>query len=135
MLIRKLTEMVSVADQITASDISAIQEAGFQAIVCNRPDEEGEPHVDSDTVARLAKDAGLAFAYLPVDGGRITDADVEAQTQLLKTLPTPILTYCRSGARCAKLWALSESGTTDPRQLIQTVDQAGLSVMDIAHRL
>ena len=135
MLIRKLTETLSVADQITAADISAIQEAGFQAIVCNRPDEEGEPHVDADTVARLAADAGLDFAYLPVNGGNITDADVEAHAQLLEELPTPILTYCRSGARCAKLWALSESGKTDPRQLIQTVDQAGLSVMDIAHRL
>ena len=135
MLILKLTDEISVADQITATDIDAIQSAGFRSIVCNRPDQEGEPHVTSDAVASLAAGAGLTFAYLPVDGGHITDADVDAHGQLLAELPKPILTYCRSGARCAKLWALSESGKTDPSQLVETVDQAGLSVMDIAHRL
>ena len=135
MLIRKLTENLSVADQITADDIATIAAAGFKAVVCNRPDEEGEPHIQSDEVAERAVDSGLAFAYLPVNGANITDEDVAAHSQILAELPTPILTYCRSGARCAKLWALSESGQTDPATLIRTVDAAGLSVMDIAHRL
>ncbi|CAB3805730.1 hypothetical protein LMG28138_05716 [Pararobbsia alpina] len=41
MQLRKLTAEMSVSLQITASDLSAIQTAGFRSIICNRPDGEG----------------------------------------------------------------------------------------------
>ena len=49
---------------------------------------------------------------------------------LLSEVPTPVLTYCRSGARCAKLWALSEAGKQNVNTLVETVDKAGLSIVD-----
>ena len=135
MIIRQLTTELSVADQLTADDLEAVKEAGFNAVICNRPDEEGEPHADADSMAQKANALGLEFRYLPVNGGNITDTDVAKHAALLSEVPGPVLTYCSSGARCAKLWALSEAGKQDVNTLIETVDKAGLTVVDIAHRL
>ena len=135
MIIRQLTPGLSVADQLIMDDLEAVKEAGFKAVICNRPDEEGEPHAEADSMAQKANALGLEFRYLPVNGANITDTDVAQHAALLSEVPGPVLTYCRSGARCAKLWALSEAGKQDVNMLIETVDKAGLSVVDIAHRL
>ena len=135
MIIRQLAPGLSVADQLTMDDLEAVKEAGFKAVICNRPDEEGEPHAEADSMAQKADALGLEFRYLPVNGANITDTDVAQHAALLSEVSGPVLTYCRSGARCAKLWALSEAGKQDVNRLIETVDQAGLSVVDIAHRL
>ena len=135
MIIRQLTPELSVADQLTMDNLEAVKEAGFKAVICNRPDEEGEPHADADSMAQKADALGLEFRYLPVNGSNITGTDVAQHGALLSELPRPVLTYCRSGARCAKLWVLSEAGKQDVNSLIETVDKAGLSVVDVAHRL
>jgi len=135
MIIRQLTTELSVADQLTVDDLEAVKEAGFNTVICNRPDEEGEPHADADSMAQKANALGIEFRYLPVNGANITDTDVAQHAALLSEVPGPVLTYCRSGARCAKLWALSEAGKQDVNRLIETVDKAGLTVVDIAHRL
>ena len=54
---------------------------------------------------------------------------------ILAEVPAPALTYCRSGTRCAKLWALAEAGKRDVNTLVEAVDKAGLSIVDITHRL
>lgn len=135
MIIRQLTESLSVADQLELNDLEAVKSAGFASVVCNRPDEEGEPHTPSDAMAQAAQALGLEFRYLPVNGANITDDNVADHASILADVPTPVLTYCRSGARCAKLWALSEAGKQDVNTLVETVDKTGLSIVDIAHRL
>ena len=41
MQLNKVTDALSVSPQITAEDVAAIRDAGFRAIICNRPDGEG----------------------------------------------------------------------------------------------
>ena len=135
MIIRELTPDLAVADQLTLDDLDTLKDAGYQAIVCNRPDEEGEPHAEAEAMAKKANALGLEFRYLPVNGGNITDRDVEQHAAVLAELPSPVLTYCRSGTRCAKLWALAEADKQNAATLVETVDKAGLSIVDIAHRL
>jgi sulfide:quinone oxidoreductase len=135
MIIRELTPDLAVADQLTLDDLDTVKDAGYRAVVCNRPDEEGEPHAEAEAMAKKANALGLEFRYLPVNGGNITDRDVEQHAAVLAELPTPVLTYCRSGTRCAKLWALAEAGKQDVATLVETVDKSGLSIVDIAHRL
>ena len=135
MIIRKLTPDLAVADQLTIDDLDAVKDAGFKAVICNRPDDEGEPHAEAEAMAKKASVLGLEFRYLPVNGGNITDRDVEQHAMILAEVPAPALTYCRSGTRCAKLWALAEAGKRDVNTLIEAVDKAGLSIVDITHRL
>ena len=135
MIIRKLTPDLAVADQLTIDDLDAVKDAGFKAVICNRPDDEGEPHAEAEAMAKKASVLGLEFRYLPVNGGNITDRDVEQHAMILAEVPAPALTYCRSGTRCAKLWALAEAGKRDVNTLVEAVDKAGFSIVDITHRL
>ena len=135
MIIRKLTPDLAVADQLKLDDLDAVKDAGFKAVICNRPDDEGEPHAEAEAMAKKASVLGLEFRYLPVNGGNITDRDVEQHAMILAEVPAPALTYCRSGTRCAKLWALAEAGKRDVNTLVEAIDKAGLSIVDITHRL
>lgn len=102
----------SSAPQIDHDDLPAIAAAGYRAIVCNRPD--GEGGIDqpaSDALAAAARRHGLAFAYLPVVPGQISDAQVDAFAELLRTLPGPVLGYCRSGVRATTLHQRSQART------------------------
>lgn len=45
MILRKLTDTLSVSPQIAAADLPALHAAGIRAIVCNRPDGESRDPV------------------------------------------------------------------------------------------
>lgn len=62
-------------------------------------------------IEEAAKEAGLAFAAIPVKAGTVPDEAQVAQTRTaLATLPGPVVGYCRSGTRAAQIWALAEAG-------------------------
>lgn len=103
--IRMLTDSFAVAPQLTAEDMSAVAAAGFKSVIINRPDYEGgaEQPVSAQVMA-AAQVAGMVAEYQPVTSGAITQDDVIAFAELIKTLPKPILAYCRSGGRCTMLF-------------------------------
>ncbi len=105
MEIRQITEDYSVAPQISTADVEAIKAAGFRSVICNRPDAE-DGAVPHDAVEQAVKAAGLEFRYIPVISGQITIDNVDDQAAALDELPTPVLAYCRSGARCTNLYGL-----------------------------
>ncbi|WP_333714154.1 TIGR01244 family sulfur transferase [Yoonia sp.] len=98
----------SVSPQITAADIAAIKAAGYRAIICNRPDNEGADQPAFAEIAAAARAADLKTAYIPVIPGAVTQDNVTALAAALKDLPQPVLAYCRSGARAASLWSLCD---------------------------
>ncbi|NCN86168.1 MAG: TIGR01244 family phosphatase [Sphingomonadales bacterium] len=110
--IKKLNDAVSVSPQLELDDVTALANAGFQSIICNRPDDEAGDHPRSTAMAEAAKKAGLQFAYVPAVSGAITDQDGHKMAAALAALPAPVLAYCRSGARSTKLteMAQTESG-------------------------
>jgi sulfide:quinone oxidoreductase len=105
--ITEITPDYSVSPQIAREDVAAIAARGFRAIMCNRPDGEspGQPSVED--VRAEAERCGLAFAFVPVISVRINATNVADFTDALAQLPTPVLAYCRSGARCQHLWMLA----------------------------
>ncbi|MAK55262.1 MAG: TIGR01244 family phosphatase [Pusillimonas sp.] len=103
--VNPLTDAFSVAPQLSADDMAAVAQAGYKSVIINRPDfEGGADQPASQDVMAAAKAAGLEVAYQPVVSGAITAEDVNQFGQLLKTMPKPILAYCRSGARCTQLF-------------------------------
>ncbi|MFT0532987.1 TIGR01244 family sulfur transferase [Castellaniella hirudinis] len=113
--IQTLTPDFSVAPQLQAADMQAVADAGFRSVIINRPDGEGGPDQPlSDDVLRAAQAAGLQARYQPVNGAAISLADVADFAQLLRALPAPVLAYCRSGARCTKLFQAAQDPA--PRQ-------------------
>lgn len=104
-----LSADVSVAPQITANDVPAVQAAGFRSIVGHRPDGEALGQPDHDEVEQAACKVGIAFRYQPIQSGKVLAADGEAFAAMIRELPTPILAYCRSGARSSAVFALAKT--------------------------
>lgn len=96
---------VFAAPQLTPEAMAAVAEAGFKAVLNNRPDMEGGPdQPTSAAIKQAAQAAGLAYAHLPVQGGYQSPEEIAQCAALLKTLPRPLLMFCRSGARSTKLY-------------------------------
>lgn len=107
-MIRRVSELVSVAPQIAPEDIPALKAAGFVAVVNNRPDDE-EPGQPSGAAVRVAAEAaGLAYAEVPVGGG-FSHEQIDAMAAVLAGAGGPVLAFCRSGTRSCNLWALAEA--------------------------
>lgn len=100
---------VCVAPQMTVEGMAAASRAGFRSVVNNRPDFEGGPQQPSNAdLEQAARAAGLAYRYLPVSSAYQSPEDAAAMSQLLAELPRPLLMFCRSGARSARLYALAQ---------------------------
>lgn len=107
MHVRKIDETLSVSAQITADDVAEAARLGFRAIIANRPDGEEPGQPDQAEIASAAEAAGLAFRYLPVTPGTMSDELADGMADALRALPRPVLAYCRSGARSATLHAMA----------------------------
>lgn len=103
---RQISEDYSVSGQITPDEIEAVKAAGFRSVICNRPDEEQPGQPSAESVRQAAEAAGLAFRYIPVISGQITEQNVADQAAALDELEGPVFAYCRSGARCTNLYGL-----------------------------
>ena len=101
--IKPLTENFAVAPQLGPDDMAdgrrRLQErhhqpSGFRGR--SRP-------ADRRGRVQAAQAAGLRIEYQPVVGSAMTIADVQRFAELLRTLPGPVLAYCRTGTRCTNL--------------------------------
>lgn len=100
---------VCVAPQLTPEAMLEAARMGFRSVVNNRPDFEGGPEQPTSTeVEAAARAAGLEYRYLPVSGAYQSPEDAAAMAQLLSELPRPLLMFCRSGARSARLFQLAQ---------------------------
>ena len=133
--IRPLTDALSVSPQITAADLQALHDAGFKAIVCNRPDGEGADQPNFGEIERAARAAGLQAHYLPAESGKVTDEQGAAFGLMMAALPKPVLAYCRTGMRSTTLWALSQAGQMPLPQIIERASQAGFDLKGVVRRI
>jgi len=126
--IRKITDELSVAPQISAQDVAAIAAAGFRAVICNRPDGESSDQPCCEEIESAVKANGLAWRAQPVLSGGVTLEDAAAFGALMVELPKPVLAYCRSGTRCAQLWCLSQAGKRPLPDIVARARAAGYDV-------
>jgi len=112
--LQAIDEDVYAAPQLSPEAMASAAEAGFKAVINNRPDMEGGPEQPTHAaIEAAAKAAGLAYAYLPVQGGYQSPEEIAQCAELLKTLPRPLLMFCRSGARSTKLYMQAKALDND----------------------
>jgi uncharacterized protein (TIGR01244 family) len=108
--LQPIAQDVYAAPQLTPEAMAAAAEAGFKAVINNRPDMEGGPDQPTSAVIEAAaRAAGLEYAYLPVNGGYQSPEEIARCAELLKSLPRPLLMFCRSGARSTKLYMQAQA--------------------------
>ena len=109
MEIKRLDDKLSVSAQIQAGDVADIARQGFRAIVCNRPDGEGNDQPLFEEIRRAAEAHDLAVRYLPLESGKVRDEDAREFQREMEDLPKPVLAFCRTGTR--SVMSRSESPT------------------------
>lgn len=107
MEIRKLDEDVAIMGQPAPATVAELRQAGFAAVICNRPDDEAAGQPRFAEIAAEAERLGMQARYLPVVPGKITPDDGAAFAALMAELPKPIAAYCRTGNRSETLWKLA----------------------------
>lgn len=135
MKIQHLAPGLSVSEQIVPEQLSELKAAGFRAIICNRPDGEGNDQPLFGEIERAAQAAGIDAHYLPAEPGKVTDEQGVAFGQLLAALPQPVLAYCRTGMRSTTMWALSQSGQQPLPQIVEAAKKAGFDMKGVARRI
>ncbi|MCY7316313.1 MAG: TIGR01244 family phosphatase [Rubrivivax sp.] len=104
--LRAVAADVCVAAQLTPDAMAEAAAQGFKSVVNNRPDHEHGPGQPTNAeLEAAARTAGLQYRWLPVHGGYQSPDEITAFAQLLQELPRPLLAFCRSGARSARLFA------------------------------
>lgn len=108
--VKPIAEDFAVASQLYAEQIAGLAALGFKSLICNRPDGEAPNEPQFAAISAAAEEAGLQIRYIPVSGQiGLTEENVEQTRIAMAEMPGPILAYCRSGARSAKLYEIAAS--------------------------
>jgi len=130
-----VSESFAVAPQIRPEDLKAIADAGYRAVICNRPDGEdaGQPSV---AIMREAAEAlGLAFHHIPVSGGVFAPAAIAAFGKAREQADGKTLAYCRTGTRSITLDALANIENSSADELIERARLAGYDLSALHQQL
>jgi len=133
--VKKISDTLSVAGQISLCDIAALKARGFKTLINNRPDGEENNQPRSASLAAEAKHQGLSYISLPVISGSVKDSDVRKFEALLDKECAPVLAFCRTGTRCATLWAISEAENDTTNSILSRAEDAGYDLSALAARI
>ncbi len=106
----RLTDNYTASGQISADDVEAIANAGFKAVVCNRPDHEDFGQPTAAEIAAACEQHGLAFHHIPISGNQLYVETVEAMRDVMSNTDGPVWAYCRSGNRSSVVWRYAAMG-------------------------
>ena len=133
--IKRITPFFAVTGQIQVEDLSEIAALGFQTVINNRPDHEGENQPENSNLAEAAEKLGLAYHYLPVQSGNIRDDNVSDFAELFASVRGPVLAFCRTGTRSTSLWALAQAARLAPATIQASAQEAGYDLSGMRGRL
>ena len=135
MNIQKIDDRLAISPQIAVDDLPKLAAEGYRAVICNRPDGEGGDQPTFEEIERAARENGLEARYLPVMSGAVRDEGAEEFAAAMRSLPGPVLAYCRSGTRSATLWALSEAKRRPLAEILGKTKAAGYDMNGVARRV
>ncbi|MEY4283684.1 MAG: hypothetical protein RL111_359 [Pseudomonadota bacterium] len=133
--LKKINDALSVAAQIQLHEVSLVAQAGFKSVICNRPDGESPDQPSHQEIQAACAAHGMAFRFLPADTGKVLDGHGTEFGELLRTLPGPVLAYCRTGTRSTTMWALSQANVLSPTDIIDRAAKAGFDMRGLIRRL
>lgn len=132
---RQITDTLRACGQLTQADIDALAKQGVKTVICNRPDDEEPGQPSSANLQTYVESLGMQWFYLPVISGQVEDSQGDEFADILSQAETPIVAFCRSGARCGMLWALSQRQQQSPDELVNHLKKAGYDMPDFFARL
>ena len=124
---RAITENYHVSPHIAPEDAAAIKAAGYQRVICNRPDTENPPPWQADAMRAAMEAEGLDFNVLPITHQTLSPQLAIQQRALVDDAGGRVLAYCASGTRCTIVWALGEAqlGNLSSDEIIAAAARGG----------
>lgn len=103
----KITDRLTVASQ---PDIGSIADLAkdYATLINLRPDGEEANQPGNNAEHAAATDAKLGYAFLPVTGSTITEADIRAFQHAMNSADGPVYAHCKGGTRVLTLYVLGE---------------------------
>ena len=99
----------AVRAQIMPDDLARLAAMGFRTVINSRPDGEEPGQPEAAELAAEARRLGLRYFHIPVAPSGPTEADAIKLRAALASAPGPVLGFCRSGRRAARLKELADS--------------------------
>lgn len=131
---RHLDDLIT-CGQLTVADIQALAQAGVKTLIFNRPDAEETGQPPTTQLEQAATSLGMEWFFQPVISGQVTQADGQEFGRLYAQAAKPVVAFCRTGARCGCLWALSQLPSRAAEDLVAQMQQAGFAMPDFFQRL
>jgi uncharacterized protein (TIGR01244 family) len=128
MQISNIYELYYVSPQITLMDMEFLLKKGFKKIICNRPDFEVPPNIQSNVIAKSALEIGISFEYHPLTFENMYAENIEKQMAFIEESESPVLAYCTSGTRSAAIWALGQTGKMSRDEILKTTLAGGFNL-------
>ena len=132
--IRPVTETYAVSPQIEPGDVLAIAEAGYDTVICNRPDAEVPPPLQAEALREAVEAAGLRFVEIPIPQGGVDEARARAQREAAEG-GGRTLAYCASGTRSCAIWALGRAGERPTDEILAAAARAGYDLGPLRARI
>lgn len=133
--IRPLTPDYAVSPQIDPADVPAIKDAGYVAIICNRPDPEVPPSLQATALQQACEDAGMTFTVIPVTHQGLNMEMVTDQRDAIDNATGPVLAYCASGTRSTIVWALGQAALRETDDIIAAAASQGYDISGMRRQL
>jgi uncharacterized protein (TIGR01244 family) len=128
MQISNIYELYYVSPQITLMDMEFLLRKGFKKIICNRPDFEVPPSIQSKVIEKSALEIGISFEYHPLTFENMYAENIEKQMIFIEESESPVLAYCTSGTRSAAIWALGQIGKMSRDEILKTTLAGGYNL-------
>lgn len=134
----KLTEItngVFLTSQLKPSSMRYLRQRNIKAVIDMRPDGEAADQPSSEQIRRMAEVMNMKFFYIPVPHEGIPNEAVDSLQSALKTVEEPVVLYCRTGRRAARLFALakaSQGGGPNADEILGLARATGFEVEDLA---
>ena len=128
MQIINISGLYNVSPQISLKDVETLSEKGFEKIICNRPDFEVLPNIQSSSIERVATELGISFEYHPLTFENMNAENIVKQMAFIKESKRPVLAYCTSGTRCAAIWALGQIGKMSKNEILKITLESGYNL-------
>ena len=109
-------------------DIELLLDKGFEKIICNRPDFEVPPNIQSNVIEKAAAEIGISFEYHPLTFENMNAENIEKQMAFIEESKRPVLAYCTSGTRSVAIWALGQIGKMPKDEILKTTLASGYNL-------
>ena len=135
MKIVKVSNNFAVSPQLEPGDMHELADAGFQTVICNRPDGEEPGQPGAASLRQAAEAAGIAFHHIPVSGGKFPPDAIKAFAQVREEADGNLLAFCRTGTRSITLDALANIKNETAEERIECAELAGYDLSGLRERL